>query len=168
MKLPEFRTAYLQARRDAVHQAVARLQQATGAASVTLLKLVTDPRVPHLLPSADAWSCFRPQTGPTTAPLEGWSGISSTSATRTPGTWQDRWPAHNTPLWKKSPVRGDYHQLRIVEIGRQVRTVIEYDAVMVEAIVKPLRRKFARSGLLAIRICIRPTASQATRTCSVS
>jgi hypothetical protein len=46
MKLPEFRTAYLQARREAVHQAVARLQQATGVASLTMLKLMTDPSVP--------------------------------------------------------------------------------------------------------------------------
>jgi DNA-binding transcriptional MerR regulator len=46
MKLPEFRTAYLNARREAVHQAVARLQQATGAATVTMLKLMTDPGVP--------------------------------------------------------------------------------------------------------------------------
>jgi hypothetical protein len=30
----------------AVHQAIARLQQATGAASLTILKLMTDPNVP--------------------------------------------------------------------------------------------------------------------------
>src|SRR5579863_2698126 len=46
MKLPAFRAAYLEARREAVHQAVARLQQATGIASLTMLKLMTDPSVP--------------------------------------------------------------------------------------------------------------------------
>jgi hypothetical protein len=33
-------------RREAVSQAIARIQQATGAAGVTILKLVTDPNVP--------------------------------------------------------------------------------------------------------------------------
>ena len=42
----EFRTQYLAARRQAVQQAVARLQHATGAASVVMLKLMTDPNVP--------------------------------------------------------------------------------------------------------------------------
>jgi uncharacterized protein with ATP-grasp and redox domains len=46
MKLPEFMDAYRKARREAVQQAVARLQQATGAASLTLLKLMTDPNMP--------------------------------------------------------------------------------------------------------------------------
>jgi hypothetical protein len=46
MKLPEFLDAYRKARREAVQQAVARLQQATGAASLTLLKLMTDPNMP--------------------------------------------------------------------------------------------------------------------------
>jgi hypothetical protein len=46
LKLPEFRAEYLKARREAVHQAVARLQQATGAASLTILKLMTDANVP--------------------------------------------------------------------------------------------------------------------------
>jgi hypothetical protein len=45
-KLPEFQTAYRQARRDAVGQAVARLQQGTGAAATTLLKLMIDPNTP--------------------------------------------------------------------------------------------------------------------------
>jgi hypothetical protein len=43
---PEFRAAYLKARREAVSQAVARMQQATGAAGITILKLMTDPNVP--------------------------------------------------------------------------------------------------------------------------
>ncbi len=46
LELPEFRDAYRKARREAVQQAVARLQQATGAASLTLLKLMTDPNMP--------------------------------------------------------------------------------------------------------------------------
>ncbi len=46
MNEPEFRAAYLQARREAVRQAIARLQQATGAAGATILKLMTDPTVP--------------------------------------------------------------------------------------------------------------------------
>jgi transposase-like protein len=44
--VPEFRDAYRKARREAVHQAIARLQQATGAAGVTILKLMTDQSVP--------------------------------------------------------------------------------------------------------------------------
>jgi transposase-like protein len=46
LQVPEFRDAYLKARREAVQQSVARLQQATGAAGVTILKLMTDPNVP--------------------------------------------------------------------------------------------------------------------------
>jgi transposase-like protein len=46
LKLPEFKTAYLQARREAVGQATARLQQSTGAAASTYLKLMVDPNVP--------------------------------------------------------------------------------------------------------------------------
>jgi transposase-like protein len=46
LEIPEFGEAYRKARREAVHQAVARLQQATGAAGVTVLKLMTDPNVP--------------------------------------------------------------------------------------------------------------------------
>lgn len=45
LKLPEFQEAYRKARREAVEQAGARLQQATGAAGVTILKLMTDPNV---------------------------------------------------------------------------------------------------------------------------
>lgn len=46
LKLPEFRREYRKARREAVHQSVARLQQATGAAASVVLKLMTDPNVP--------------------------------------------------------------------------------------------------------------------------
>lgn len=46
LEIPEFHHRYLEARRKVVHQATARLQHATGAASVTLLKLMTDPNVP--------------------------------------------------------------------------------------------------------------------------
>lgn len=46
LEIPEFRNRYMEARRKAVHQAIARLQQATGAASLTILKLMTDPNVP--------------------------------------------------------------------------------------------------------------------------
>lgn len=35
LAIPEFRTQYLEVRRKAVHQAGARLQQATGIASIT-------------------------------------------------------------------------------------------------------------------------------------
>ena len=46
LKLPEFQTAYREARRAAVSQSVARLQQATGAAVSTLLKVMVDPSTP--------------------------------------------------------------------------------------------------------------------------
>jgi transposase-like protein len=46
LAIAEFRGRYLDARRHAVHQAVARLQQDTGVASVAILKLMTDPSVP--------------------------------------------------------------------------------------------------------------------------
>jgi len=46
LKLPEFQTAYRQARREAFGQAVARLQQATSAAATTLLKTMIDPATP--------------------------------------------------------------------------------------------------------------------------
>jgi len=45
-KLPEFQTAYREARRAAFGQAVARLQQASGAAVSTLLKVMVDPNTP--------------------------------------------------------------------------------------------------------------------------
>ena len=46
MKLPEFRSAYLEARGQALGQCNARLQQATGAAVTTLLKLMVSPDAP--------------------------------------------------------------------------------------------------------------------------
>ena len=46
LKLPEFQAAYRQARRDALGQAVARLQQGTSAAATTLLKTMIDPNTP--------------------------------------------------------------------------------------------------------------------------
>jgi len=46
MKVPEFQTAYREARRQAFGQSIARLQQATGAAVSTLLKVMVDPGTP--------------------------------------------------------------------------------------------------------------------------
>ena len=46
MKEPEFQTAYREARRAAFGQATARLQQATGAAVQTLLKIMVDSNSP--------------------------------------------------------------------------------------------------------------------------
>ena len=45
-KLPEFETAYREARKAAYRQAVARLQQGTSAAATTLLKTLIDPDTP--------------------------------------------------------------------------------------------------------------------------
>jgi hypothetical protein len=46
LKDPDFETAYQEARRAAFRQSVARLQQASGAAVTTLLKLMIDPSTP--------------------------------------------------------------------------------------------------------------------------
>ena len=46
LKRPEFQAAYRQARREAFSQSVARLQQASGAAVSTLLKIMVDPNAP--------------------------------------------------------------------------------------------------------------------------
>ena len=46
LKVPEFAREYRQARREAVHQSVARMQQATGAAASIVMRLMTDPNVP--------------------------------------------------------------------------------------------------------------------------
>jgi hypothetical protein len=46
MREPQFIAQYLQARRDSVSQAIARVQQGMGAAAITMLKLMTDPNVP--------------------------------------------------------------------------------------------------------------------------
>jgi hypothetical protein len=45
-KLPEFQAAYRQALRDAYRQSTARLQQASGAAASTLLKVMVDGNTP--------------------------------------------------------------------------------------------------------------------------
>ena len=47
MKDPEFDAAYRKGRRLAFEQSVARLQQASGAAVSTLLKIMVDPAAPH-------------------------------------------------------------------------------------------------------------------------
>ena len=46
LKLPEFQSAYREARRLAFGQCIAPLQQASGAAATTLLKLLADPATP--------------------------------------------------------------------------------------------------------------------------
>lgn len=46
LKVPEFQMAYREARRAAHGQSIARLQQATGAAVSTLLKVMVDPGTP--------------------------------------------------------------------------------------------------------------------------
>jgi hypothetical protein len=46
MKIPEFDAEYRRARRAAVSQSGARLQQATSAATTTLLKIMVDPTTP--------------------------------------------------------------------------------------------------------------------------
>jgi hypothetical protein len=47
MKQPEFDAAYREARRLVFRQSVARLQQASGAAVSTLLKVMVDTNAPH-------------------------------------------------------------------------------------------------------------------------
>jgi hypothetical protein len=46
MKLPDFQTAYREARRAAFGQSIARLQQGTSAAATTLLKIMLDQTSP--------------------------------------------------------------------------------------------------------------------------
>ena len=46
LKLPEFQTAYREARRTAYSQAVAKLQQGATAAATTLLKVMLDQGTP--------------------------------------------------------------------------------------------------------------------------
>ena len=46
MKLPEFQAAYREARRAAYGQSIARMQQASGAAVSTLLKIMVDQNAP--------------------------------------------------------------------------------------------------------------------------
>ncbi len=45
-KTPEFKEAYRQARREAFSQSLGRLQQAAGAATSTLLKIMVDATAP--------------------------------------------------------------------------------------------------------------------------
>jgi hypothetical protein len=58
MREPEFNAEYLRARREGVHQAVARMQQATGVAGTIILKLMTDPNVPAAVRLRAAESVF--------------------------------------------------------------------------------------------------------------
>ncbi len=60
LKLPEFGKEYRKARHEAVHQSVARLQQATGAAATIVLKLMTDPNVPASVKLRAAECVFDP------------------------------------------------------------------------------------------------------------
>jgi hypothetical protein len=46
-KLPEFQTAYREARRHAFAQSIARLQQASSVAVSVLVKMMVDPSAPH-------------------------------------------------------------------------------------------------------------------------
>jgi alpha/beta superfamily hydrolase len=46
LRVPEFQTAYREARRFAFGQSIARLQQGTSAAATTLLKLLIEPNTP--------------------------------------------------------------------------------------------------------------------------
>jgi hypothetical protein len=46
LEIPAFRKKYLKARREAVFQAIALIQHATGAASVTILKIMADTNMP--------------------------------------------------------------------------------------------------------------------------
>jgi len=55
MRVPEFDEDYRKARRDAFRQAVARLQQASGAAVTTLLKLAVDPHAPAAVKARAAY-----------------------------------------------------------------------------------------------------------------
>ena len=55
MQVPEFDAAYSKARRDAFKQSVGRLQQASGAAVTTLLKLAVDPGAPPAVKARAAY-----------------------------------------------------------------------------------------------------------------
>lgn len=46
MKLPEFKAAYRDARREAFSQCIARLQQSAAAATTTILRTLVDPGTP--------------------------------------------------------------------------------------------------------------------------
>jgi hypothetical protein len=46
MRIPDFDAAYRQARHDVMFQSIARLQQNSGAATTTVLKIMVDPAAP--------------------------------------------------------------------------------------------------------------------------
>ena len=46
MRVPEFQASYLRVRREAVTQALARMQQGSGAAATVIFKLMVDANVP--------------------------------------------------------------------------------------------------------------------------
>ena len=54
MQLPEFKAAYLEARREVVFQTNARIQQNSGAAAAVLFKLMADPATPASVRSRTA------------------------------------------------------------------------------------------------------------------
>ena len=58
LQIPEFQKAYREARRQAFGQAIARLQQATGAAAATLMKIMVDPAAPYSVRVRAADSIF--------------------------------------------------------------------------------------------------------------
>jgi hypothetical protein len=58
LKVPEFQTAYRDARREACGQSIARLQQGTAAAATTLLKLLVEPGTPASVRARVADSIF--------------------------------------------------------------------------------------------------------------
>src|SRR4051812_34473544 len=59
MRVPEFQAAYLQARREAVSQALARMQQGSGAAATVIFKLMVDANVPASVRLRAAESLFQ-------------------------------------------------------------------------------------------------------------
>jgi hypothetical protein len=62
MQLPEFKAAYLQARREVVSLTYARLQQNSGAAASVLLKLMADPSTPASVRARAAQSILETAT----------------------------------------------------------------------------------------------------------
>jgi hypothetical protein len=64
MKDPEFDAAYRKGRRLAFGQSVARLQQASGAAVSTLLKIMVDPAAPPRLASGLPTVCWTTRPNP--------------------------------------------------------------------------------------------------------
>jgi hypothetical protein len=62
MRLPEFHTEYLQARRDVVNQVHARIQQNSGAAASVLLKLMADATTPASVRARAAQFWSAPQS----------------------------------------------------------------------------------------------------------